>query len=426
MRVIINHLRMGQMAISKKQLIIGLDIGSAFTKVVVADKHVRYAIPFMESSASDNQYLVPTALYVSDDNLCHLFSLKKANSLTDGIAFANLESSTSNEECTRLSAFLALVFRRSTAWLLEHYKKRYARSELAWAINLSLSAMNIVDEKRFDRYQKIFHTAWVVSVLPGPITLSRVAQYMTLDESVFDAFPMQYRSKIISKKSIQIFLENQAYGCAFMHLQQTKNILSLFVDVGASHINISTFIKTNNVTNKYKLCFNRNEKIGVSYLLTKRYGNLQLAAKEVNLFENVPSNADFSQAHDRTEKDITFADTLYSGELVRLINQILDQTRKQYFPDLELWPDNVATFVIGGGAQTDLIKNIIQSLEKKSPPRKISSVKLGMPEDLMAEKYTENLFGRLSLAYGLSLAKIDTSSNNSYVPCKKSEEIMEV
>jgi len=67
-----NHSLIGSVGNSKKRLVIGLDFGAAFSKVVIGDNRVRYAVPFAEFAHADNQYLLPSILNTDKNNTLHL------------------------------------------------------------------------------------------------------------------------------------------------------------------------------------------------------------------------------------------------------------------------------------------------------------------------------------------------------------------
>jgi hypothetical protein len=401
--------------VGRKRLILGLDFGAAFTKVVIGDNRVKYAVPFGEFAHADNQYLLPSILDIDENNICSLLSSDMAtdndsNSGTDNLKFPLFDNACTDEDLLRVSAYLALVFRASSGWLLDRYGKRYGRTELTWSINAGLPA-DISDNPELSNiYKQILHTAWIISVLPGPITLNRVGQYMRVDESSFEVFPAVYRAKIIKKDLINTFSGCSAQICGYVHSKDCGDDLHLLIDVGAGTINIATFMvepgnKSGNEINNENKCTLYAcavEPFGVSYLLKRRYENLQLPDEEVNLFKDAPDAYTFSQAHDLTEKDIKFADTLYSGDVGRLINKVINSTKNQYCSDSNCWESGVPTFTYGGGAHLEIVKNIIHSFENKSPPHKIKSIRLNIPDDLMAENLPDNSYDRLSVAYGLS------------------------
>ncbi|MBE9559766.1 MAG: hypothetical protein IMF15_03205 [Proteobacteria bacterium] len=387
-----------------KKLIIGLDFGAAFTKVVIGDNRVRYAVPFGWFAHPENQYLLPSILNIDNENLCSLTPATNSSCEVDNLKFPLLDKTCTVEDMLRVSAYLALVFRVARGWLLERYKKRYGHAELSWSINAGLPIENTDNSGLSEIYKQAIHSAWAVSVLPGPVTLNRIRQYMGVDDSAFDVFPVIYRSQIIKKELINTFPGCCAQICGYVHSKQCEDDLHMLIDVGAGTISIATFMVDNadDADNRCVLYACAVEPIGVDYLLKRRYENLQLSDKEINLFKDIPDAYSFSQAHDLTEKDIKFADTLYSGEAARLINKILMLTKSKYCPDSKCWESGVLTFTYGGGAHLEIVQNIIDSHERKLPPHKIRSIRLNIPDDLMAENLPVDSYDRLSIAYGLS------------------------
>ena len=402
-----------------KKLIIGLDFGAAFTKVVIGDNRVRYAVPFGWIAHPDNQYLLPSILNIDEENHCSLMPASNLSNEVDNLKFPLLDKTCTVEDLLRVSAYLALVFRVARGWLLERYKKRYGRAELSWSINAGLPVVNADNSGLSEIYRQAIHSAWAVSVLPGPVTLNRVRQYMGVDDSAFDVFPAIYRSQIIKKDLINTFPGCCAQICGYVHSKQCEDDLHMLIDVGAGTINIATFMVDNagDVDKKCVLYACAVEPIGVNYLLKRRYENLQLPDKEINLFKDIPDAYSFSQAHDLTEKDIKFADTLYSGDVARLINKILVLTKSKYCPDSKCWESGVLTFTYGGGAHLEIVQNIIDSRERKLPPHKIRSIRLNTPDDLMAENLPVDSYDRLSIAYGLSFEarEIDKASEENEI-----------
>lgn len=415
---------------SNKQLVIGLDFGAAFTKVVIGDKRVKYAVPFTEFAHSDNPYLLPSILNIDSDNHCYLSSPEDANSTADNLKFSLQENAYTKEDLLRLTGYLALVFRASTGWLLERYNKRYGRSEISWSVNAGLPVDAARDSELSVVYQQVLHVAWVLSVLPGPITLNRVRQYMDADESVFDAFPVLYRSRIIKKEAISTFAGCSAQICGYVHSKHCSDDLHMLIDVGAGTINIATFMVEDAaetaIGKKCTLYACAVEPIGVNYILKRRCENLQLSADEINLFKDIPDNYAFSQAHELTEKDVKFADTLYSGEAARLIIRTMDITRQQYCSGSKGWQNGIKTFTYGGGAHLEILKNITHRLENKPPPHKISSIKLTAPDDLMVENLSKDAYDRLSMAYGLSFEAAEIAQVRKATAIGDSEQAVEV
>ena len=389
-----------------KQLIIGLDFGAAFTKVIIGDKRVRYAVPFEVSAESSNPYLLPSILDINEGNNCTLVSSSESSSDASSLKLPMLNNTYNDDDLLRIAAYLALVFRYSREWLLDRYSKRYSRYQIDWLVNAGLPVVDTKNHKLTALYNKLLHTAWVISVLPGPVTLNRVRRFMNTDASAFEAFPAVYKAKIIDKECIATLpaVVAQVYGCAHAHTENEG--LHLLIDVGAGTFNIATFNcgEKNMDEMACSLYSSGAESIGVSYLLKRRYENLQLADNEINLFKDIPDTHTFSQAHDLTDKEIKFADTLYSGDVAKQINKVLDETKKLFCPDSVFWESGVPTVICGGGAHLEILENIQHSFENKPAPHKIQTIGFGVPDDLMVENLPERTFDRLSVAYGLSFS----------------------
>ena len=78
----------GKNSISRPiQIVIGLDFGTSFTKVIVGESRVRYAVPFERYAVGENPTLLPSALSVmSDTGECTL-----GTDLTGGVQYDNLK-----------------------------------------------------------------------------------------------------------------------------------------------------------------------------------------------------------------------------------------------------------------------------------------------------------------------------------------------
>jgi len=419
-----NHSLIGRIGVSKKQLVIGLDLGAAFSKVVIGDRLVRYAVPFGEFAHPANPYLLPSLLNIDKNNHCALTSADNAFDTDVNLKSPLLETDGSDDDYLRIVAYLALVFRASKSWLLERYEKRYGGSELSWSINASLPADSL-QPRQAERYRQILYSAWNLSVLPGPITLNRVRQFMDIDEAAFDAFPAVYRSRLVANRQVNVFSACNAQICGYVHSKKCRNDLHMLIDVGAESISIATFmVARDDESRKGSRCTLyacATEAVGVSHLLKRRYENLQLPETGINLFKDIPDNDAFAQAHDLTEKDIKFADTLYSGDAAKLISRVMDITKKQYCTDSTHWDNGVLTFTYGGGARLEIVQCILHRFESKPPPHRITPINLSAPDDLMVEHLPEGSYDRLSIAYGLSFVADDIVSVSAKDPLAVNE-----
>ena len=422
--------RVQKPVLGRKHLVLGLDFGTAFTRVVIGDNRVRYAVPFAEFAPAGNPYLLPSILDIHY-NFCSL-SPACEHDCRENLKLPLIEKSYTEDDLLRISAYLALVFRASREWLLSRYQDRYGHFSLSWTVNAGIPAdigKSDDNAKLSAIYKRVIHAAWNISVLPGPITLNRVRQYMGVDNGAFAAFPAVYRTMLMSRDDINIFSGCCGQICGYVNSPKCDFDLHMLIDVGAGTVNIATFAiekasdsKSRNSCLLYACAI---EPLGVSNMLDRRYDNLKLSDREINLFRDIPDLETFSQKHGISEKEVRFADALYRGDVARLINRVLDETRK-HCPDSPAWEGGVPTFVYGGGARLEIVRSIVHSHENKSPPHRIRAIWLNPPDDLLAEHLPRNAFDRLSMAYGLSFRpeEIRSALPGSSVPPQAVDHIV--
>ena len=118
------------------QLVIGLDLGTSTTKVVIGDPDRKrfYAVPFL--SESSNPYLVPTAIQADDEK-------KVVIKTGDGPGFLHdikldLMQGESSTTTVRVAAYIAQIVRHSIRWFLSVHADEYRDMEIFWTMALGL------------------------------------------------------------------------------------------------------------------------------------------------------------------------------------------------------------------------------------------------------------------------------------------------
>ena len=111
------------------QLVIGLDFGTSFSKVVVGETRLRYAIPFDAYSVGNNPFLLPSCLRVLNGGECALGIDGQGGVLHDNLKMPLIEGDFSDEVRARAAAFLALVLRHTREWLFKTHGTTYREQE---------------------------------------------------------------------------------------------------------------------------------------------------------------------------------------------------------------------------------------------------------------------------------------------------------
>ena len=88
---------------SNKQIVIGLDFGTAFTKVVVGDITYAYAVPFV-----NGQYLLPSQLHVDKNGGCSFSKLNSMETISN-LKLPIILAKASEAQLCAAATYLALV-----------------------------------------------------------------------------------------------------------------------------------------------------------------------------------------------------------------------------------------------------------------------------------------------------------------------------
>jgi len=395
---------------SLQQLVIGLDFGTAFTKVVIGEQRVKYAVPFRAFTDGNNPFLLPSFLAViNDGGECFLGRSDNTTLAVDNMKMRLIERDFSDETKTYCAAYLALVLRYCRGWLLHTHRGTYKNRRLSWYINIGLPTDGYDDAYLVDTYSVIVRIAWAVSVLPGPITLSRIQAY--LDMNYDDApLPEPYKSRLLHLDFINTYPEFAVQLAGYVRSPKRQESLHMLVDVGAGTLDVTTFnvYKNKEGDDLYPIFAQEVRPFGVRYLINERLigdGHEQYA--NISPFQNIPDDDEFASRFDLTIEQLHEVDRPFKKKVMTLIREIMKYTKERRYRQDKQWSNGVPTFLCGGGASARLYIDIFKQLEGSNPPYKILPTQLEIPDDLEAPGLSRMGYNRLSVAYGLSYDPFD-------------------
>lgn len=128
------------------ELVIGLDLGTSNTKVVIGDPAAKrfFAVPFEFDSS--NPYLVPTILGI-DDYGDTVVGLKSGYNHHQSLKLQLLQEGNADSLVFTLSkyltAYVAHVVRYSIRWFITNHKDAYGDMELLWRLSIGAPAAKL-------------------------------------------------------------------------------------------------------------------------------------------------------------------------------------------------------------------------------------------------------------------------------------------
>ena len=394
------------------RLVIGLDFGTSFSKVVVGGAADRYAVCFDTYAVDNNPCLLPSCLRVaSDGEKCILGTERHDGETLDNLKMPLIERDFSDEVRARATAFLALVLRHTRDWFLEApHGTVYRNRKIQWFINVGLPTESDDDEKLKDAYRSIARSAWRLSQM-GEVTLPRARRCITQDDSQRGGGQMDIRSKDLPDDRFDVFPEFAAQIAGYVRSPLGQDGLHANVDVGGGTLDFTVFnVVQQNGEFLYPIFDRRVEKLGVRYLLDARSNAFATNRGGLSSpFEDLPSDRDFIATHSISEDELKQSDAPFRREIRKAIAESLQYVKRRRYPEAPHWARSssqygtgLRSFFCGGGVLSNFYSKLLHEFEQKPPALKLRSVKLPQPDDLRMPSGQENGYARLAVAYGLA------------------------
>ena len=401
----------------KQQLVIGLDFGTAFTKVVIGEQRVKRAVPFNDYVSNGNPYLLPSTLSVNkNDGTCKLGFPGMDGSPIEDLKIELIERNFNKEVKTRCAAFLSLVLRHARDWVLRAHEKMYRNREIVWYVNTGVPTANYENEELTIVYKEIVRAAWMASFLPEEaVSLARVrdcfdnADGQSLPDDRINVFP-EFAVQLMS------YIESP---------QRQEGLLHVLVDIGAGTLDLAVFNVHRSPDEEYEFpVFTKSvQPLGTQFLIRNRLENHSELGWKPSPYESVPSATEFEERLSLSSDELKKIDEPFEDKIATLIIRELKYTEnRRVRRGDKMWDRNgvqerrrydgsdtarkgdkngAPTFLCGGGARVDFYKKIFSRFAQRSlPPLKMRLRSLVQPENLDAEGVE---YDRLSVAYGLSL-----------------------
>jgi hypothetical protein len=389
----------------KLQLVVGLDFGTAFTKVVIGEQRVRYAVPFAPYAPAANPFLLPSALSIfGDAEECLLGLHEEANLRVGDLKMRLINRDFSEETRVYCAVFLTLVLRFVRGWILNTHATTYRGRAIVWLVNIGLPTDSYHDEELVGVYREIAQVAWTVSVLPGPVSLKRIQTYVRKGQFDVSILPVPFRHRLLDPQYIQPFPEFAVQLVGYVRSPRRRESLHALVDIGAGTVDFTTFNVWREKGEDVFPIFARAVKpLGTHFLVEQRLNGAQKrTAWRPSPFDDVPSDAVFRNRLALSPHQLGNIDRFVRTNVADLVREKLRYTKERRTPLAAHWETGVPTFLCGGGTRVPCYVDVFRQFAGARPPYKLAPATLAAPDDLRAPDLPPQTYDRLSVAYGLS------------------------
>jgi len=383
----------------ERQLVIGLDFGTAFTKVVIGNSGIHYIVPFNIEGVKAS--LLPGIVSILKNGSCVLGKHPQSIEIETDLKIALLDNKLSEKKKILIIAFLALVLRDSRHWLMTEHRSLFKNYLLDWYMNIGLPTDTYHNSKLNETYKSIIESAWLVSVLDKPVTLSLVSNVIS-DKGYYQS--KLKSNELLDDEKIGLFPEFAAQVASYIRSPQRKPDLHLLIDVGAGTVDITVFnVYEEDNEPVYPIFKRKVINMGSVYLMRARLPQVN----DWSPFNAIPSKEELSAKYDISLEHLARIDRGFQMQIVGKIKGLLADTKKNRYRNSSRWKDGIPTFICGGGGKSQVYREIIDFIKRKPPTFNVETEYLPMPEQLEGKFVNEANYDRFSVAFGLSLDAFD-------------------
>ena len=282
----------------ERDIIIGLDFGTACTKVAICDDALGevYAVPFGRFAYDGHPYLIATQVYVGSDGY---LNLENGPFIINNLKVELLRSSYTRKsisihrdmdfEATALDVcvgYLALVIREACVWFLDLYADAYRQTRLVWQLNIGIPSRSYDDKSQNDLFRILALAAWR--------TAMRMRGDSVTIESIQDAIESSRQDIGYEDHAVEIDDDCLLHPADVMAVPEViaeivgyarsdlrREGTHLLVDIGASTLDVATFIlHSREDEDRFSLLTTEVEQLGAFTLHHHRIKNINIHIKE--------------------------------------------------------------------------------------------------------------------------------------------------
>jgi hypothetical protein len=408
------------------ELVVGLDFGTSASKVVVQAPELAggqaYAIDFGDVAHSSMAYLLPTRLWVTSKGTCSLAPGGGARLVNDIKLelFADGEQldlhSTHGPTRQRLHpeaaavAYLALLLRHTRKWFLETKRDVIGHFQsLKWALNLGVPSPCIEDNTENLRFRRVGKAAWMLSVQEDHITIGKAEDELRY---LVEAPEYWERDDDGTTCDFDIIPEIAAGAVGYALSPLRREGVHLMVDVGASTVDVCSFLLDRRESDRYSLLTADVQQLGTIRLHHERIRAIQrlhegqaqyLRDKHDPLTPISEDIEPYLLSRSQIVSGVQVAEKDLRRRLHFMLQRIVTDLKTRRAPNEAIWRGRLPVLLIGGGTKLPFFSSLAEELGEwmKSYAGNEGAVAVPLPVPNTLKSETAE-YHRLAVAWGLS------------------------
>lgn len=374
---------------------LGIDFGTAYTKVAlrVADKV--FFIDWSGVRVSSEKFLLPGEVSLCGDGSFWLGRHPRASEVFGELKNPFLSQDHAGPVYKSANvAFLAWVVRYARAWLYRNQFPLVQSRRLVWEINIGSPTDPWSSTEIRGHYQQLVQYAWQLSRLRGNLTM-QVAEALLNDA----------RGKIdaIGLDALNVIPEFVAQVAGYVKSTQRQDGLHLLVDIGAGTVDITAFNifrPSLEEEDRFPIFEGIAEPLGTHVMMAARLAQLRPGARNWSDLEGIPSLEILSRDTGIDQNILSEIDDRFSGWVSQKVGHILNRTRTFRYPTADEWREGMRVFLAGGGSKCSVYQKGVERAFADFNARPLFTPFPML--DGVGKGIGEHSFHRVSVAFGLT------------------------
>jgi hypothetical protein len=415
-----------------RDLVIGIDLGTSCSKVVLRDAATRdaFAVPFGKLAHEGHPYLLPSLVRVarngslsltSGDFLADHVKLRLVRA-PDGVVLRDTKRASEISGRELAAGYIALVLRLVREWFLDTHDARYRNVSLRWHLNLGMPSKDSDDEAQKREFEWVGTAAWLASVAAGELGVGSVKGAMKEARTFLDAgrrWPLVPEAQQDARLwEVCILPEVIAEVVGYAQSDLKRHGTHLLVDVGAATLDVATFILHEaEGEDRYGILTTAVEYLGAYALHGKRCSAVAKAVedhiqKQIQSVDGIAPLPESDSYRVPVQSVIEAVDEQVKNQCLQAVFRVVDDTRKNRDPKPFLRREfSLPVITCGGGSRMDLYSAAVRGVRKYLALIKgLDEIQLPFPKQLLADGLTRDEYHRLAVAYGLSFLSVEIGS----------------
>lgn len=322
-------------------LVIGLDIGTSTTKIVIHERFVDdqrfYPVHFGNLASKENPFLLPTRLSVSASRRLYIpFYNEPAD-------YINLKLEFINQKSNFFIAYIALVIQYTQRWFSEKYGENdlYRGRSFEWEINLGAP---------LNKCEKVESDSLFYKALGKAYNLSKKTKIYIDDLNDAEVTNVAQNTHVTPEFSAEI----QSY----LSSEERKDGVHLMIDVGAGTLDCSTFFLHKNMCSIFS-----GEVPFLGGKIYELFLHKAVGTSEyVDTTSKVVDEEEFQKIYPAKSYEFKKRQNVFLKECRQYIGRCLQIARRKCPNDSNYWDTNtpIPTILCGGGKEIKIYKKILE------------------------------------------------------------------